>query len=82
MDTLFGPPPPDGNQDRDSVIYGAYWTFFGLGLLFICLRFYARIKIHALGWDDWTMAFTMVSPAFLTQFPTIGVVPLLTVRVS
>ncbi|MCJ1291713.1 hypothetical protein MMC34_003258 [Xylographa carneopallida] len=53
-------PPPDGDQDRGHVIYSVYWTIFGVGTLVTCLRFWARIKIRALGWDDWLMLCAMV----------------------
>jgi len=53
-------PPPDGDQDRGYVIYTVYWTIFSVGTLVTCLRFWARIKIRAVGWDDWLMLCAML----------------------
>ena len=58
-------PPPDGDQDRGHVIYTVYWTIFGVGTIVTCLRFWARIKIRAIGWDDWLMLCAMVSGTFV-----------------
>ena len=58
MDLLT--PPPDGDRDRGPAVVSLYWTIFGLSLALLCLRFWARFRIHAIGWDDWIMALAVV----------------------
>lgn len=60
MDLLIGPPPPGGDQDKGRIVYSFYWAIFSVGLVFTSLRFWVRIQLRALGWDDWIMAFTVV----------------------
>ena len=60
MDVLFGPPPPGGDVDRGPIVYGTYWAFFAISTVVLALRFWARLKIRALGWDDWAMAVAVV----------------------
>ena len=55
MDALFGPPPPGGDVDRGPIVYGLYWAFWAVSTVVLTLRFWARIRIRALGWDDWAM---------------------------
>lgn len=52
--------PPGGDQDRGPTILAVYWAMFAIELVFVSLRVYARWTIHYLGWDDWTMVFTLV----------------------
>jgi hypothetical protein len=61
MDAILKSPPSDGDRDRGSTVAGVYWTFLVVCFFLMGLRFWARIKIHALGPDDWTMAFAVVS---------------------
>lgn len=61
MDAILKSPPTDGDRDRGSTVAGLYWTFLVVCFFLMGLRFWARIKIHALGPDDWTMAFAVVS---------------------
>ena len=53
-------PPVDGNQDRGPAVRSFYWTGFAICFTLLCLRFWARIKIRSLGWDDWIMALAVV----------------------
>ena len=55
------PPPLDGDQDRGPRIIAVYWTIFTVGAVVTCLRFWARIKIRYVGWDDWLMLIAIVS---------------------
>ncbi|MCJ1477955.1 hypothetical protein MMC13_006630 [Lambiella insularis] len=56
MDQILDmPPPPDGDQDRGASVYGFYWAILAIATVVTSLRFWARIRIHALGWDDWLM---------------------------
>ena len=59
MESLLAP-PPGGDRDRGSIVLAVYWTFFAIELTVVSLRLYARLKIRAIGLDDWIMAFTMV----------------------
>lgn len=39
-------------------------VFFVLTPVFVGIRFWSRIKMRSgLGWDDWTILFSFVSPA-------------------
>ena len=62
MDALLSlPPPPDGDQDRGGRVMVAYWTVFSVAIIVTGLRFWARIRIRAVGWDDWLMLAAVVS---------------------
>ncbi|KAI1848709.1 hypothetical protein JX266_005568 [Neoarthrinium moseri] len=50
--------PPD--QDRGPALEALYWTLSAFSILLLSLRFYARTRIGALGWDDWMMLITVV----------------------
>ena len=43
-----------------SRLLAFFWITFGIALVFVCARFYARRIGHALGWDDWIMLGAMV----------------------
>lgn len=51
--------PP--NENRGPKLLALYWTEVVLAVIIIVLRFYSRIRIKGLGWDDWIMLFTVVS---------------------
>lgn len=54
------PLPPDINHG--PTILAVSWIECGLALVAVITRMYCRAKlIHNVGWDDWTMIFTMVS---------------------
>ena len=53
-------PPLSSELDRGPALLTIYWTQFAVALVAVVLRFYARYSIQAIGWDDWTMAITMV----------------------
>ncbi|KAL7621418.1 hypothetical protein AAE478_008740 [Parahypoxylon ruwenzoriense] len=68
------PVPPD--IDRGPRLMAMFWTWTGLASMLLTLRFYARYKIHALGWDDWMMLITVVlfiiTTCFVTYMSSIG----------
>lgn len=58
MDNSTASLPPD--EDRGPRLEAAYWTWSVIAVILVALRFYARIKIRGLGWDDWMMLITVV----------------------
>jgi hypothetical protein len=49
-------------------ILAVSWIEGGLALVAVIARMYSRAKIlHNIGWDDWTMLFTMVGYSYRTQ---------------
>lgn len=68
--------PPD--VDRGPRLEAAYWVWSSLAIILVTLRFYARIKIRGLGWDDWMMLATIVRPsptsAVLINLKNLGLI--------
>ncbi|GAP92594.1 putative integral membrane protein [Rosellinia necatrix] len=53
-----------------------FWSYTAIVLVILSLRFYARFKIHAFGWDDWLMLITVIlfvtTTIFVTYLASIG----------
>lgn len=68
------PLPPD--VDRGPGLVAMFWTYTAIVLVVLSLRFYARFKIRAFGWDDWLMLFTVIlfviTTIFVTYLASIG----------
>ena len=46
-------PPPGGDIDKSTLIFGVTWGFTSMSLIFVILRVYSRIKhVNNLWWDD------------------------------
>ena len=59
---MDGPPPPDGDVDRNSLLMGVSSTLTAIALLFVVTRVYSRVFItRSMWWDDWAIIATMVS---------------------
>lgn len=52
--------PPDGDQNRGPALTAIFWTECAFAMAIMTLRLYARLKIRALGADDWMMLLTVV----------------------
>ena len=57
---LLGPPPPGGDVDQGPGLIGYFWVLSAASVTLLSARFYARISIRAVGWDDWLMFITVV----------------------
>lgn len=53
-------PPVGGNQNRGPQLMAMFWTESAICILLLSLRFYARISIRGVGYDDWMMLATVV----------------------
>ncbi|MCJ1356587.1 MAG: hypothetical protein MMC33_006582 [Icmadophila ericetorum] len=69
MDLLT--PPPGGDQDRGLAVRIFYVAGSGICFTLLVLRFWARYRIRALGWDDWIMALAV---AILIALATVGTI--------
>ena len=56
------PIPSGGDIDRGPSLLGQFWTEVALGIVLLCMRFWSRIHAKILGWDDFFMLVTLVSP--------------------
>ena len=63
------PIPPGGDEDRGWRMISIYWAMFAIELVVMSLRVYARIKIRAIGLDDWIMGLAVVSDLVSAQVP-------------
>ncbi|KAK3390661.1 hypothetical protein B0H63DRAFT_121401 [Podospora didyma] len=50
--------PPD--DDRGPKLLAMFWSYCAISIVMVALRFYARIQIRAVSWDDWLMLLTVV----------------------
>ncbi|KAF2964104.1 hypothetical protein GQX73_g9479 [Xylaria multiplex] len=68
------PLPPD--VDRGPRLIAMFWSYTAIVLVVLTLRFYARFKIRAFGWDDWLMLLTVIlfviTTIFVTYLASIG----------
>lgn len=51
----------DLNANQGPSIVALVWVEATLALMIVLLRIYARIRIKALGLDDWTILLSLVS---------------------
>ena len=56
----LGPPPPGGDVDRGPRLIAYFWVLSAASVTLLSARFYARVSIRAVGWDDWMMLLTVV----------------------
>lgn len=57
-------PPPQGDINKGPTLIAATCVVDGVTAIAVALRFFVRIRItKALGWDDWTILFAIVSPS-------------------
>jgi hypothetical protein len=62
------PTPFHPDVNHGPGILAVSWIECGLALVAVIARMYSRVEIlHNIGWDDWTMLFTMVGYSYLTQ---------------
>lgn len=47
-------------EDRGPLCKHIVITFTVLAFVSVCLRLYTRIRFHKTGWEDWTIAVSMV----------------------
>lgn len=57
---LNGPPPPGGDYDKGPRITGIAWAEAVMCIAAVAARFWGRIIIHSISWDDWLMLVTLV----------------------
>ena len=60
--------PPD--EDRGPKLMAMFWSYCAISIVLVTLRFYARIQIRAVSWDDWLMLATVVLFVIGTSFIT------------
>lgn len=54
-------PPPFPDENRGPYLNAMFWTWSAIAILLTTLRFYIRIRIRTVGWDDWMMLLSVVS---------------------
>lgn len=54
-------PMPGPDEDRGPKLVATYVVGCAVALIFVAVRFWSRILIHATGADDWCMLVTAVS---------------------
>ncbi|GLA41666.1 hypothetical protein AnigIFM63309_009762 [Aspergillus niger] len=52
-------PPAGGDQDRGPALITFFWVEAALAILALSLRFYGRVLVKGLGYDDYVMAFAV-----------------------
>ncbi len=61
MSSTSQPPDPlPPNDDRGPQLMAMFWTWSALSMALLSLRFYARVKVRGVGWDDWMMLVSVV----------------------
>ena len=47
-------------EDRGPDIVGLVWAETSIAITLVALRFYSRIRLQKIGFDDWIMLFSLV----------------------
>ena len=54
------PQPPDGDRNRASTLLAVFWAPYPIIFGLLGARFFVRLKIKNVGWDDYTMLLSWV----------------------
>ena len=63
-------PPPDGDQNRASIINGLNWTYAAICIVIVAMRVYVRASKRTIGADDYLMLIALVRTVVMLRMPS------------